>query len=62
MDSLSELLAQNELKLADNSIYEEDNKAILTQVLDQQASAKAELEEVEMEWMDAQEQLEAMQE
>jgi ATP-binding cassette subfamily F protein 3 len=62
MDKLSNILAQNELKLADISIYEEDNKAILNQVLDEQAASKAELEEVEMEWMEAQEQLEAMQE
>ncbi|GAM56156.1 glutathione-regulated potassium-efflux system [Vibrio ishigakensis] len=42
-------------------MYQAKNKAKLTQVLSQQAEAKAELEEVEMEWMSDQETLESMQ-
>jgi len=61
IDSLSETLAEAEQQLSDTSLYQDENKAKLNQVLALQASSKSELEEVEMEWMDIQEQLEQMQ-
>ncbi|MBK0003056.1 ABC transporter ATP-binding protein [Erwinia sp. S38] len=53
-------LADAEAKLSDTAIYEQSRKADLTAALQQQAAAKSALEESEMEWLDAQEQLEAM--
>ncbi|WCE29492.1 ABC transporter ATP-binding protein [Vibrio sp. SCSIO 43137] len=61
IDKLSETLAEAEQQLSDTSLYQDENKAKLNQVLALQASSKSELEEVEMEWMDIQEQLEQMQ-
>jgi len=53
-------LADAETKLSDSAIYDQSRKADLTAALQQQATAKSALEECEMEWLDAQEQLEAM--
>ncbi len=61
MDKLNQKLAEAESQLVDNSLYEVENKAKLNEVLTQQANAKAELEEVEMEWMTQQETLESME-
>ncbi|MEH0690203.1 ABC transporter ATP-binding protein [Vibrio cholerae] len=61
MDKLGKALSDAEGQLSDNSLYEAENKAKLNQVLATQASCKAELEEVEMEWMAGQEQLEQME-
>ncbi|CAM4150130.1 ABC transporter ATP-binding protein [Vibrio neonatus] len=61
MDKLNKVLEQCEEQLSDTDLYQAENKAKLTQVLSQQASAKSELEEVEMEWMTDQETLEEMQ-
>ncbi|WP_428772665.1 ABC transporter ATP-binding protein [Vibrio sp.] len=61
MDKLSADLAQAEQLLADNSLYDAENKAKLNQVLADQASSKNALEEVELEWMAQQETLEQME-
>ncbi|WP_261834566.1 ABC transporter ATP-binding protein [Vibrio ishigakensis] len=61
MDKLNQALEGFEEQLSDTEMYQAKNKAKLTQVLSQQAEAKAELEEVEMEWMSDQETLESMQ-
>ena len=61
MDSLGTTLSRVEEDLTDTSLYQSENKAKLNQVLATQASAKAELEEVEMEWMDIHESLEQME-
>ncbi len=53
-------LAAIEDKMSDNSLYEAENKARLNDLIQQQASLKDQLEEWEMEWLDANEQLEAM--
>lgn len=45
-------------QMADPDIYNADNKAKLKQVLSEQAKYKTELEDIEMEWLDAQELLE----
>ncbi|MGE9552429.1 ABC transporter ATP-binding protein [Erwinia amylovora] len=60
MEKLNTQRSAAEEKLADSAIYEQNHKADLTAALQQQAEAKSALEECEMEWLDAQEQLEAM--
>ncbi|MEX9949521.1 hypothetical protein AB7X11_13490 [Providencia alcalifaciens] len=53
-------LAELEAKLSDAAIYEQNKKAELTDCLKKQTEHKSALEDVEMEWMDLQEQLETM--
>ncbi|EIC82449.1 ABC transporter ATP-binding protein [Serratia sp. M24T3] len=60
MEKLSNELASVEEKLADSAIYDSSRKADLTACLQQQIKVKGELEEVEMNWLDAQEQLEQL--
>jgi len=60
MEKHNAQVADAEAKLSDSAIYDASRKADLTSALQQQASAKSALEECEMEWLDAQEQLEAM--
>lgn len=59
MDKHGAALAEVETSLGDASLYDEANKAQLLKLLDQQAVLKQQLEEEEMAWLDAQEQLEA---
>ncbi|WP_261816511.1 ABC transporter ATP-binding protein [Vibrio gallicus] len=61
MDKLNQAIEECDQQLSDTDLYQMENKAKLTQVLNKQAQAKAELEEVEMEWMSEQESLEGMQ-
>lgn len=61
MDKLNKQIEQCEQQLVDTDLYQSENKAKLTQVLNQQATAKSELEEVEMDWMTDLEKLEEMQ-
>ncbi|MDK9422499.1 ABC transporter ATP-binding protein [Pectobacterium carotovorum] len=60
MEKLGETLAALEARLADSAIYDISRKAELTDCLQQQTKVKIELEETEMSWLDAQEQLEQM--
>ncbi|WP_318374431.1 ABC transporter ATP-binding protein [Enterobacter sp.] len=60
MEKLQAQQAAAEEKLGDSGLYDQSRKAELTACLQAQASAKAGLEECEMAWLDAQEQLEAM--
>ena len=60
MERFNTQLAQAEEKLGDSELYDQSRKAELTACLQQQASAKSGLEECEMAWLDAQEQLEQM--
>ncbi|WP_115717246.1 ABC transporter ATP-binding protein [Gallaecimonas mangrovi] len=60
MANLSEKLAGIESRLGEADIYEAANKAELTELLKAQGDAKAELETVEMAWMELSEQLEAL--
>ncbi|MGY5955118.1 ABC transporter ATP-binding protein [Kosakonia sp. BK9b] len=60
MEKLNAQLAQAEEKLGDSGLYDQSRKAELTTCLQQQAAAKAGLEECEMAWLEAHEQLEAM--
>jgi len=60
MEKLSTELATIEERLADSAIYDNSRKAELTECLQQQTKVKGALEETEMTWLDAQEQLEDM--
>ena len=60
MEKLNTTLAELENRLADTAIYEASRKAELTTCLQEQIAVKGELEETEMSWLDAQEQLEQM--
>ena len=62
MDKLSAALAEVEASLADTSLYSEDKKAELMSLLDKQTQFKQQLEEEEMPWLDAQEQIELKRE
>ena len=53
-------LSDAEAQLADSAIYDQSRKADLNLALQRQAESKSALEEVEMAWLDAQEQLEQM--
>ncbi|MGB0893689.1 MAG: ABC transporter ATP-binding protein [Parashewanella sp.] len=57
----SERLSQLEEQLADMSLYEDDNKAKLTSILNERTTLTQELEESEMEWLDIQEQIEQIE-
>ncbi|MDF2179234.1 ABC transporter ATP-binding protein [Aliiglaciecola sp. CAU 1673] len=61
MDKLQQELAAIENEMLDTSLYEERNKARLKSLLEQQSKQKQALEELEMDWLDSQEQLEQMQ-
>ncbi|MCS2157368.1 ABC transporter ATP-binding protein [Scandinavium sp. H11S7] len=60
MEKLNTRLAAAEEKLGDSGLYDQARKAELTECLQQQATAKSGLEECEMAWLDAHEQLEQM--
>lgn len=57
MDELSAQLAKIEDSMADTSLYEATRKDELQQLLQQQVGLKNELEEIEMRWLELQEQL-----
>lgn len=61
MAVLQSELSEIEHSMTDTDLYEVQNKHILTQLIDQQAKAKSELESLEMDWLEAQEALEAAQ-
>ena len=59
MEKLSSRLADIESQLADNGLYDAERKDELNRLLQEQGQIKGELEEVEMQWMELTEQLEA---
>lgn len=58
---LSERLAELEHLLADSELYEQDNKAKLTSVLTERTCLTQALEESEMQWLELQEEIDAME-
>lgn len=60
MEKLGAELAAIEEKLADSALYDISRKAELTECLQKQSQTKSALEETEMTWLDAQEQLESL--
>ena len=61
MDTLSQTIADIDEKLTDTSLYEIENKSVLTEFISTQANAKSELEKVEATWMEQQEELEQLE-
>jgi len=61
MEKLSQQVEEIEKQLADSTLYEHSQKARLTELLKQQGELKESLEEAEMNWMDAQENIELME-
>jgi ATP-binding cassette subfamily F protein 3 len=61
MDALQAKLQSIENELSDATVYESDQKERLQTLLKQQGEARSELEEVEMVWMEASEELESLQ-
>ena len=61
MDTHSARVAEIEEQLSDSSLYDQENKKKLTDLLKEQGEVKEQLEEAEMLWMDAQEQIETLQ-
>lgn len=61
MDKLHQSLSALETELADNALYTDAGKDKLTKLLKQQADLKNALEQAEIDWMEASEQLEAAQ-
>lgn len=59
MEKLNEALAKVENELGRTELYEADKKAELMGFLDKQATLKSQIEEEEVQWLDAQEALEA---
>lgn len=59
MEKLQRILDESENQLGDTSLYEADRKADLQKILQQQGDAKSEMEEVEMQWMELSEEMEA---
>lgn len=60
MNNVSEQLAEIENSLADSELYNAENKEKLTALLARQVDAKKTLEKLEVDWLEAQEALEAM--
>src|SRR5471030_2111433 len=60
MEKLTAELATLEERLADSAIYDISRKAELTECLQQQTKVKGALDDTEMTWLDAQEQLESL--
>lgn len=60
LEKLTASLTTLEETLASPEIYDAENKAKLTDILAKQVATKKQLEEVEMEWLEVQEQLEVL--
>ncbi|TNG95563.1 ABC transporter ATP-binding protein [Pasteurellaceae bacterium USgator11] len=60
LEQYSAQLSEIENQLADSALYQEENKVRLTTLLDQQVKQKKALEQVEFDWLEAQQQLEEL--
>ncbi|GGP78481.1 ABC transporter ATP-binding protein [Shewanella ulleungensis] len=58
---ISQRLTELETELADGSLYEAENKAKMTQVLNERTSLTQEMDESEMNWLELQEQIEEIE-
>ena len=61
MDKLNAIITAAETALSDSTIYEPENKAQMNEQLKLQGDAKSDLEDIEVAWMELQEQLEEME-
>ncbi|MGL5604273.1 MAG: ABC transporter ATP-binding protein, partial [Plesiomonas sp.] len=60
LEKLTEALNSIETQLGDSALYDARQKAKLSELLADQIKTKSELGDVEMGWMDAQEELEVL--
>lgn len=60
MEELTSNKALLEEKLADNAIYNEENKDNLKSLLEEQGKVDNNLQQVEMDWLEVSEELELM--
>ncbi|AHG75965.1 ABC transporter ATP-binding protein [Mannheimia varigena USDA-ARS-USMARC-1296] len=60
LEKATEKLNKLEEMLGDSQLYDAENKAKLTETLAQQVETKKQVEEIEMQWLEAQETLEVM--
>ncbi|MCL1114540.1 ABC transporter ATP-binding protein [Shewanella basaltis] len=58
---IAQRLAELETELADGSLYDAENKAKMTQVLNERTSLTQEMDESEMNWLELQEQIEEIE-
>jgi len=58
---LTDRLAELEIILADGTLYEAENKAKMTQVLNERTQLTQAMDESEMNWLELQEQIEAIE-
>ncbi|MGX9461217.1 ABC transporter ATP-binding protein [Shewanella sp. A14] len=58
---ISNRLAELEIELADGSLYEAENKAKMTNVLNERTTLTQAMDESEMQWLDIQEQIEIIE-
>jgi ATP-binding cassette subfamily F protein 3 len=61
-DKANTRLSEIEELMSDTALYQDENKQQLASLLAEQAELKSSIEELEMEWFDCQEQMEAMSE
>jgi ATP-binding cassette, subfamily F, member 3 len=61
MDAFTTRLSEIEEQLGDSTLYDQENKKLLTDLLKEQGEVKEQLEDTEMLWMDAQEKIELLQ-
>ncbi len=61
METLHDTLSGLEAQLADPALYSDESKNQLKELMGKQAEAKAKLEDVEAEWLDVSETVEAME-
>ena len=57
IDRNQQALDKIEIKLAEETIYDEGNKMLLTELLQKQRQLKVELSEAEEKWLETHEQL-----
>lgn len=60
MEKLSSIKDELEEKLSDSDIYSADNKDILQELLEEQGKVNNDLQQVEIDWLDASEELESV--
>ncbi|MGL5008221.1 MAG: ABC transporter ATP-binding protein [Plesiomonas sp.] len=60
LEKLTHALSDIETQLGDSALYDADQKAKLSELLAAQIKTKSELDDVEMGWMEAQEELEVL--
>jgi ATP-binding cassette subfamily F protein 3 len=58
---INKRLAELEIELADGDLYEAENKAKMTKVLNERTTLTQTMDESEMDWLEIQEQIELIE-